>query len=88
MRFMISYAFNPEDRDVVQDRFKQTGGFPGDGVKMVGRWHAVGGHRGWVLTETGDAVALAKWLQEWTDCLEFEVTPVNDDEAVMQVLGS
>ena len=51
------------------------------------RWHAAGGHRGWVLAETSDAVALGRWMQEWTDHLEFEITPVNDDEAVMKVLG-
>jgi hypothetical protein len=88
MQFMLSYAFHPDDRDTVQDRFKQTGGFPGDGVKMLGRWHAAGGHRGWVLVETDDSVALSKWLQEWTDYLEFEVTPVNDDQGVMKVLGA
>ena len=54
MMFMISYAFSPDDRDAVQERFKKTGGGPGEGVKMHARWHAVGGHRGWVLAETGD----------------------------------
>jgi hypothetical protein len=33
------------------------------------------------------AVALGKWMQQWTDCLEFETTPVNGDEDVMKVLG-
>jgi hypothetical protein len=88
MQFMIAYVFHPDDRDTVQDRFKKTGGGPGAGVKMLGRWHAAGGHRGWVLAETDDAVALGKWLQEWTDYLEFEITPVNDDQSVMQVLGA
>lgn len=88
MQFMITYAFAPGARDTAQERFKTTGGGPGEGVRMLGRWHAVGGHRGYVLAETTDAVALGKWLQEWTDLLEFQVTPVNDDENVMQVLGA
>jgi Domain of unknown function (DUF3303) len=87
MQFMISYVFHPDDRDVVQERFKKTGGAPGEGATLLGRWHAAGGHRGWVLAETSDAVALGRWMQEWTDHLEFEITPVNDDEAVMKVLG-
>jgi hypothetical protein len=87
MQFMISYAFQPEDREAVQERFKATGGGPSEGVTMLGRWHAVGGHRGWFLAETGDSVALGKWMQEWTDYLEFEITPVNGDEDVMKVLG-
>ena len=87
MQFMISYVFNPDDRDAVQERFKKTGGGPGEGVKMHARWHAVGGHRGWVLAETSDSVALGRWMQQWTDYLEFEITPVNGDEDVMKVLN-
>lgn len=87
MLFMITYTFAPSDRDMVQDRFKQTGGKPGAGATMVGRWHAIGGNHGFVLAESNDGVALGKWLQEWTDALDFDVTPVNDDEHVMQVLG-
>jgi hypothetical protein len=87
MLFMITYAFDSADRDVVQERFKKTGGLPGAGVTMVGRWHAVAGNRGFVLAESSDTVAIGKWMQEWTDFLEFDVTPVNDDEGVMKVLA-
>jgi len=41
-----------------------------------------------VLAETADSVALGKWMQDWTDYLEFDITPVNDDEHVMKVLGA
>ncbi len=88
MLFMVSYEFHPDDRNVVQERFRTTGGLPGEGAKMIGRWHAIGGHRGFVLAETSDGIALGKWLQEWTDLLTFDVVPVNDDAAVMQVMGA
>jgi len=55
---------------------------------MLGRWHAVGGHHGYVLAETTDSVALGKWMQEWTDLLEFRIDPVNGDQDVMKVLGA
>ena len=88
MLFMISYVFHPDDRDTVQDRFKKTGGGPGPAVKMLGRWHAIGGGSGFVLAETNDNVALALWMQDWTDLLTFDITPVNTDEDVMKVLGA
>ena len=88
MLFMISYSFHPEVRNTAQDRFKKTGGGPGPGAKMLGRWHAIGGSGGFVLAETNDSIALGKWLQEWTDILEFDVVPVNNDEDVMKVLGA
>jgi hypothetical protein len=88
MLFMIAYSLTPGERESAQDRFKNTGGMPGEGVKMLGRWHAIGGLEGFVLAESSDGVAIAKWLQEWTDLLMFDVTPVNNDEDTMKVLGA
>jgi hypothetical protein len=87
MLFMITYSFRPEVRNDVQARFKATGGLPGEGATMLGRWHAVGGNSGFVLAESHDGVAIGKWLQEWTDSLQFDVVPVNNDEDVLKVLG-
>ena len=88
MTFMITYAFSPDARNTAQERFKKTGGGPGAGVKMLGRWHAIAGGHGFVLAESNDGVAIGKWMQDWTDVLEFEVIPVNNDEDVMKVLGA
>lgn len=88
MLFMITYAFGSGQREKAQDRFKKTGGGPPAGAKMLGRWHNVAGLRGFVLAESADAVAIGKWMQEWTDLLAFEVTPVVNDEDVLKVLGA
>ena len=88
MLFMISYSFRPESRNDAQDRFKKTGGMPGANVKMLGRWHKIGGGQGFVLAESVDAIAIGKWMQEWTDLLLFDVAPVLNDEEVMKVLGA
>jgi hypothetical protein len=88
MTFMITYSFPSEARGTAQERFKKTGGLPGEGVKMLGRWHAIAGNHGFVLAESNDGVAIGKWMQEWTDLLEFDVIPVNNDEDVMKVLGA
>ena len=88
MLFMITYAFGPGHREKAQERFKKTGGGPPAGAKMVGRWHNVAGRRGYVLAESDDAVAIGKWMQEWTDLLDFEVIPVVNDEDVLKVLGA
>ena len=88
MLFMIGYSFRPEIRNEAQDRFKKTGGAPGPHVKMLGRWHILGGHRGFILADSTDAVAIGKWMQEWTDLLVFDVAPVVNDEDVMKVIGA
>ncbi len=87
MHFVINYEFNPGSRDEAQARFKAGGGLPPDGVTMVQRWHHAEGHTGFVIAETSDAVAIGKWMQEWTDLLTFSVTPILTDEGVQEVIG-
>jgi hypothetical protein len=88
MLFMITYQFDPQVREETQTRFKTTGGMPGSGVKMLGRWHCVGDLTGFILAESDDLVAIGKWMQEWTDLITFGVNPVLNDEDVMKVLGA
>ena len=45
------------------------------------------GLRGFVVAESSDAEAVAKRLQDWTDLLSFEVTPVVTDEQLARVIG-
>jgi len=87
MLFMMSYSFRPGVRNEAQARFKETGGGPGPNVKMLGRWHCIGGQRGFVLAESSDSVAIGKWMQEWTDLLVFDVAPVLNDEDILKVLA-
>jgi hypothetical protein len=87
MKFMITYTMSPATRDAGQARFLETGGLPGDGVEMLGRWHSLGGHVGYVLAESSDTVALGKWMQDWTDLLTFEITAVGDDEEIAAIMG-
>ena len=54
---------------------------------MLGRWHRLSGHAGYVLCESDDAVAVGKWMQDWTDVLTFEVVPVGDDTQFTEVIG-
>jgi hypothetical protein len=88
MTFLIEYQISPKHRDAAQARFKQTGGMPPSGVKMVARWHRATGGGGFVLAETDSAEALANWTQAWSDLLVFSsITPVVDDETIARVIG-
>ncbi|MBZ5661447.1 MAG: DUF3303 domain-containing protein [Acidobacteriia bacterium] len=87
MTFHITYKLTPENRNTAQQRLKSTGGLPPAGVTMIARWHCAQGQKGFVLAESSDALAIAKWLQDWTDLLTFEVTPVINDEQIARVIG-
>jgi hypothetical protein len=47
----------------------------------------VGDLTGFLLAESDDLVAVGKWMQEWTDLVTFNVSPVLNDEDIMKVLG-
>jgi hypothetical protein len=87
MKFMTIWSFPPETRDEVQARFKESGGDkPPAGIKLIGRWHAIGASTGVHICECDDPIQLAKWAQKWTDLLSAEIYPVLDDEEVAKVL--
>jgi hypothetical protein len=85
MLFMVTYKLRPEHRTSAVTRFLETGGPPPEGVKMVGRWHDASMRRGFVLSDSPDAEAAAKWCHQWADLLTFEVIPVLDDDQVLRV---
>ena len=55
---------------------------------MIQRWHAASGNSGFLIAEANDVVPIGKWMQEWTDLLTFDVTPIMNDEEIQTVLGA
>ena len=60
---------------------------PPEGVKMIGRWHRIGGGQGACVAETDDPEALARWAQDWNDLLSFEIYPAADDQTIAKVIS-
>ena len=87
MVFHITYELACGQRNDAQKRFKATGAPPPPGVTMTGRWHCAEGLKGFIVAESSDAEAIAKWTQGWTDLLSFTVTPVVTDEQLARVIG-
>lgn len=87
MIFHISYEYTSEHRDTVHRRFLETGALPPSEVTMTGRWHSAEGNRGFLVAESGECEAVTRWLQQWTDIVSFEVTPVLTDEQFARVIS-
>ena len=88
MIFQVSFTYASDLRDSVHQRFLDTGGAPPpQQVDMIGRWHHVQGNSGVLLAEANDPTALAKWLQDWSDVISFDVRPVLADEEFSAVIG-
>jgi hypothetical protein len=88
MKFVTIWSFPPEKRNEGNARFRETGGDkPPAGIKLLGRWHAIGGGKGVHVCECDDPIALAKWAQVWSDLLSIEIYPAVDDEEATKMLA-
>jgi len=81
------FSYPPANRLAVQARFKETRGLPPAGVKLMGRWHAIGAGKGVFVCECDDPMAMAKLVQDWSDLLSFDIYPALDDEGAAKRLA-
>jgi len=88
MLFVVSWSINPENRNKAIERFLRTGGVPPNGVKMLGRWHAVGSSSGMGVLEASDLVPIQQWVLEWSDIMKMDVHAALTDEQVAPLLAA
>jgi hypothetical protein len=86
MLFLVQWTIPIPTREAGRKRFQETGGMPGSGVKLIGRWHRLDGSGGLAIVETGDPIALGKWADQWADVITLSIHPVGDDAATQQIL--
>lgn len=88
MKFMLTFRIKPETkgRDAAIERFRQTGGQPPAGVKLLGRWTAADFSGGFDLLESDSAQALTEFSLMWSDLMELKVVPVVEDAELASAL--
>ncbi|WP_237883216.1 DUF3303 domain-containing protein [Pseudomonas sp. PGPR40] len=88
MLFIVRWSISPQHRNSAIERFLKTGGAPPADVKMLGRWHAVGGSSGFGIAEADDPVSIQKWVLEWSDLMSMEVHAALTDEQAAPLLAA
>ena len=80
--FMMHWKVNthPSNHKDAVHKFLSTGAPIPDGCKQVGRWHAPGSGKGWLLVETLDLKTVYEHASEWSHLLTWDVTPVLTDK--------
>ena len=59
----------------------------GEDIKILGRWHAVGGGSGVCICETTNIEALTGWMVNWAGMADLKVQPVVEDVTVRKVIS-
>jgi hypothetical protein len=88
MKFMVTFDWAPDGAVRAEGiaRFRNTGGLPPSGAKLLGRWTRADMSGGYDLIETDDPQTLAQFSLAWGDLMDLRVYPVIDDESLTQVL--
>ncbi|GAB4297663.1 MAG: hypothetical protein OHK0026_08820 [Rhodocyclaceae bacterium] len=88
MKFMMTFNWQPDAkvRDEAIARFRQTGGRPPAGVRLLGRWTRADLSGGFDLLETDDPQALAEFALTWSDLMQHAIVPVLEDGQLSAVL--
>ena len=84
MLFLISWSISADNRVncwnvfgnmTPDDDLKDAG----EHIKIVGRWHKMGGAGGVCVCECSDVSALNSWMLNWSPICEISAVPVVDD---------
>ena len=73
---MVVETFKNGDAQSVRDRFQQHGRMMPDGIVYHGSRVDSARARCFQLMEADNAESLAPWMANWSDIVDFEVTPV------------
>jgi hypothetical protein len=87
MKFIVQWNGLPTAEHSVIERFMKTGGNTPDGVKLLGRWHAIGGLHGFAVVEAEDTRGISALALEWGDLLTMSIFPAMTDEDLGAALG-
>lgn len=80
MKFIVQWSGLPTAEHSVIERFMKTGGRAPDGIKLLGRWHAIGGLHGFAIVEADDTRGISALALEWGDLLTMNIFPAMTDE--------
>ena len=84
MLFRISWTVDPANRVpcwnvfgnmTPDDDLKDAG----ENIKIVGRWHVLGGSGGTCICECDNLADLSTWMLNWAPICNIDVVPVVDD---------
>ena len=73
---MVIERFKNRDPKPIYQRLRESGRQMPDGLKYIDSWVEPNFDRCFQLMETDDLRILQRWVNFWTDLMEFEIVPV------------
>jgi hypothetical protein len=88
MKVMSTWSAKPGAFQECIRRFLAGQGAPGEGVTLLGRWHATDLSMGFSLFEASDPAALYAGSAKWADVLDIKSVLVIEDDKAGPILAN
>jgi len=82
MLFLIQWTVSTENEslagmpfDSPEDDIRETG----EHIKVIGRWHKLGGSGSVCVAEASDLASLNTWMLNWSPICNINIEPIVDD---------
>jgi hypothetical protein len=85
---MIIEHFRNDDPLPVYRRFRDRGRLAPDGLQYVSSWVDDKFARCFQIMETVDRALLNRWIENWTDIVEFDVFPIMSSKEAAEKLSA
>lgn len=86
--YMLIEHFKGGDAVPVYRRFRDRGRLAPAGLTYVSSWVDARLERCFQVMETDDRALLDRWMEQWSDLVEFDVYPVITSAEAAQRVGS
>jgi len=85
--YMVVEHFRNGDAAAVYRRFRERGRMAPEGLTYVSSWVDENLQRCFQLMETGERDLLDRWMENWSDIVDFEVYPVITSKEAAERVG-
>ncbi len=87
MLYLMHWKVKDGCHEKAVNKFLSTGAPMPENCKLVGRYHAPGSGKGWLVADTEDPNTIYEHASEWGEYLIWETSPVFTDENAGMVSG-
>ncbi len=86
MLYMVIERFKEDAAPAIYRRFCEKGRMMPEGLNYISSWIDVDLKMCWQVMETDDFTLFDRWVENWSDLMDFEIVPVRTSAEVRKMM--
>jgi hypothetical protein len=87
MLYMIIERFKENAAQEICRRFREKGRLTPEGLEYISSWIDLDFKICWQLMRTEDFALFDRWIENWSDLMEFEIVPVRTSVEAVDLMS-